>query len=690
MTPPIQTLPGPLGQIPKSANQILVQRLLCMAQTALPRVFDVVTSLLLLLLLSPLLFLRGLNAYSQTGFVFERKIQLGYFQKEFERLSFTGSTSGKDFAVLLNILRGDLAWAGPRAILPEELHEFPAQTLFRFNVRPGVFSSYSIRKKIGLAYDDEQTSDHAFYYSATAKTHVGVTLRGLVNTVLNGNETRYTPRMLHFWGIDIINTTMTEAVDWIEKRIVQKQKTFVAFVNPDCLNIAYTHQAYRDVLQSADRILPDGIGINIGCRILNESLLENINGTDMFPRLCELAAKGGHRLFLLGGLPNIAKLTAKAMQEHYPELIIAGVHDGFFDSTQELKLIDEINSATPDILLVGLGAPKQELWLAHHREQLNVTVCLGIGGLFDFYSGRIARAPVWMREMGLEWIWRLIQEPSRMWKRYIIGNPLFLYRVWRQRQKQNAKSESTFRNMHNKQTDYALQSELVKRYSRVNFFQRQVSARLQVKRLLWLTVVRGTHLIKRFIDIIASFILLIVLMPLFFIIMLLIYQSSPGPIFYKQTRVGRWGKLFTMWKFRSMYSDAEARLKQIMGQNEMTGGVIFKMKNDPRILPIGRFIRKASIDELPQLWNVLKGDMSLVGPRPALPSEVNQYSLLDRQRLEVIPGITCIWQVSGRSNIPFPQQVKLDVEYIQSQSLLLDIKLLLLTIPAVILSRGAY
>jgi lipopolysaccharide/colanic/teichoic acid biosynthesis glycosyltransferase len=145
-----------------------------------------------------------------------------------------------------------------------------------------------------------------------------------------------------------------------------------------------------------------------------------------------------------------------------------------------------------------------------------------------------------------------------------------------------------------------------------------------------------------------------------------------------------------MWKFRSMYIDADARLKEIMAQNEMSGGVIFKMKNDPRIIPVGRFIRKASIDELPQLWNVLKGDMSLVGPRPALPSEVNQYSLQDRQRLEVIPGITCIWQVSGRSDIPFPQQVQLDVQYIQSQSLLLDIKLLLKTIPAVLLSRGAY
>ena len=235
-----------------------------------------------------------------------------------------------------------------------------------------------------------------------------------------------------------------------------------------------------------------------------------------------------------------------------------------------------------------------------------------------------------------------------------------------------------------------MQDELLRRYSRLSYFKSNISLGLQLMRLLWLTVIRGAYLTKRLIDIVASILLLILLMPLFILIMLLIYINSPGPVFYKQTRVGRWGKLFTMWKFRSMYLDADARLKEIMAANEMTGGVIFKMKNDPRIIPIGRFIRKASIDELPQLWNVLKGDMSLVGPRPALPSEVNQYSLQDRQRLEVIPGITCIWQVSGRSNIPFPQQVQLDTEYIQSQSLLLDIKLLLKTIPAVLLSRGAY
>lgn len=235
-----------------------------------------------------------------------------------------------------------------------------------------------------------------------------------------------------------------------------------------------------------------------------------------------------------------------------------------------------------------------------------------------------------------------------------------------------------------------LRAELLRRYSRVPYLQSRVSLRMQFKRWLWRSVIDGTYLLKRLIDMAASGILLILLAPLFLTIMGLIYISSPGPVFYKQTRVGRWGKLFTMWKFRSMYLNADQRLKEIMAQNEMAGGVIFKMKNDPRIFPVGRFIRKASIDELPQLWNVLKGDMSLVGPRPALPSEVNQYSLQDRQRLEVIPGITCIWQVSGRSDIPFPQQVQLDVQYIQSHSVWLDIKLLLQTVPAVLLSRGAY
>ena len=235
-----------------------------------------------------------------------------------------------------------------------------------------------------------------------------------------------------------------------------------------------------------------------------------------------------------------------------------------------------------------------------------------------------------------------------------------------------------------------LREILIRRFADIRGTAWRHRLRFHTKRLAWGAVIRGAYLLKRLLDLVGSALLLIALSPVLLGIALWIKLDSPGPVLFRQTRVGRYGKYFSMWKFRSMYIDAEARKQALLAQNEMAGGVLFKMRNDPRITRVGRFIRRASIDELPQLWNVLMGDMSLVGPRPALPSEVNQYSLAERRRLDVIPGITCIWQVSGRSDIPFDQQVHLDVEYIESQSFWLDLKLLLLTVPAVLLGRGAY
>lgn len=402
---------------------------------ALPRIFDVLTSLLLIILLSPFLLLRVLVGLVQAGRVFDRHSQIGRSQQVFERLSFAGSLSGKHLAVLFNILRGDLSWTGLRALEPEELASLPANAFFRFAVKPGVISPYTLKKKIGIAYDDELSIDHEFYYNATAKNHISLILRGAIGLLLVGNEPRPTPPLLHFWGIDIVNTTMNEAIDWIEQRVQKQKKSLLAFVNPDCLNIAYKNTDYHHILQNADRVLPDGIGLNIGCRMLNQALMANVNGTDLFPKLCERAAQNGHSLFLLGGLANVAELSAQAMQQRYPGLLIAGVQNGYFTAEQESQIIETINNSGADILLVGFGVPRQEFWIAKHYEQLKPTVCFGVGGLFDYYSGRIPRAPVWMREIGLEWSWRLIQEPGRMWRRYIIGNPLFLYRVWLQRRR---------------------------------------------------------------------------------------------------------------------------------------------------------------------------------------------------------------------------------------------------------------
>lgn len=210
------------------------------------------------------------------------------------------------------------------------------------------------------------------------------------------------------------------------------------------------------------------------------------------------------------------------------------------------------------------------------------------------------------------------------------------------------------------------------------------------KRLSWRWLVGGAHVTKRALDLAGSFGALVMLSPLFGLIALLIKIEDRGPVFFAQVRVGRHGREFRMFKFRSMRVDAEARLKELLAKNQHSGGVTFKLKDDPRITRIGRWIRKFSFDELPQFYNVLRGDMSLVGPRPPVPREVALYTLADRRRLAVKPGITCIWQISGRAEIDFPGQVQLDVRYIESRSLWQDIKILCKTVPAVLSGNGAY
>lgn len=204
------------------------------------------------------------------------------------------------------------------------------------------------------------------------------------------------------------------------------------------------------------------------------------------------------------------------------------------------------------------------------------------------------------------------------------------------------------------------------------------------------TPMRGLKLsLKRVIEWLSSLMGVLVLSPLFFIISLLIKVDSKGPILYKQKRIGKDGKYFYMYKFRSMVPYADQVLKDLVDQNEVEGPA-FKMKNDPRITKVGKFIRKYSLDELPQLFNVLRGEMSLIGPRPPLPSEVTEYGDWEWRRLEVLPGITGLWQVSGRSDLSFQQWVNLDIYYIENWSFFMDLKILLKTIPAVIKGEGAY
>ncbi len=228
--------------------------------------------------------------------------------------------------------------------------------------------------------------------------------------------------------------------------------------------------------------------------------------------------------------------------------------------------------------------------------------------------------------------------------------------------------------------------EMIKQYANLSMQTRKA----KIKRKLWTFVIKATLFFKRLMDIIISLVALILLSPLFAIVALLIKLTDGGPVFYVQTRIGKQGKAFPFPKFRSMVLNADKMKDNLLDQAERKGDVTFKMKKDPRVTSIGRFIRRFSIDELPQVWCVLKGDMSIVGPRPPVPREVALYTQEDRRRLEVIPGLTGIWQVSGRSDIGFKQQVELDVLYIESHGFWLDIMLILKTIPAVLTGKGAY
>ena len=206
-----------------------------------------------------------------------------------------------------------------------------------------------------------------------------------------------------------------------------------------------------------------------------------------------------------------------------------------------------------------------------------------------------------------------------------------------------------------------------------------------------LTKAKTSYLfLKRIVDCLFALTGLILLSPVFLLIMLLIKIEDPkGPVFFKQLRSGKNGEEFYMYKFRSMCVDAESKLEALLHQSDVEGAM-FKMKDDPRVTKIGRFIRKTSLDEFPQLVNVLKGEMSLVGPRPPLPREVRQYTSRDKQRLLVTPGCTGLWQVSGRNNLSFEEMIELDLKYISNLSLMNDMKILVKTVKVVVKNEGAY
>ncbi len=441
---------------------------------------------------------------------------------------------------------------------------------------------------------------------------------------------------INILSLPIINATATDALD----ELFRGERVTGFFINAHCVNVASGDPVYRWALSKADHLLPDGIGVKIAARVQGTRLIENLNGTDLFVPLMRTAAARGRAVYFLGSAPGVAEAAADRAGTLAPGLAVAGCRDGYFSDAEEEAVIAEINRSGAEILLVALGVPRQEIWIARNRHRLTARLVMGVGAQFDFWSGRVRRAPALVRRVSCEWLWRLALEPRRLARRYLIGNAAFLARV---------------------------------------------AARATTDRIAAEPGRAG----KRLLDITVAGAALMLLAPLFALVAAAIALTSKGPVLFRQERVGAGGRPFTMLKFRSMHADAEARLAELQAVSTRAG-VCLKAAEDPRITPVGRVLRRLSLDELPQLLNVLAGEMSIIGPRPALPREVAAYAAPARERLATRPGLTGLWQVSGRADIGFDRMVTMDVAYGRSRSLVLDVALLALTLRAVFGGRGAY
>jgi exopolysaccharide biosynthesis WecB/TagA/CpsF family protein len=232
--------------------------------------------------------------------------------------------------------------------------------------------------------------------------------------------------------VRITSATATDVLAQIERRMGSSaDPLFVAFANANTLNLASTNADYRAALGRADLVLNDGIGVALAARMLNRRFPENLNGTDFLPRLLTLAADRGWRLFLLGGEAGTAKAAADNLRGRIPNLQVVGADHGYLTPKSDREVVSRIRAGDAQVVLVGMGNPAQEYWLAANLGATGAQIGIGVGAFLDFAAGRVARAPGWLRRARLEWVWRMVIEPRRLWRRYLVGNPLFLYRAAR-------------------------------------------------------------------------------------------------------------------------------------------------------------------------------------------------------------------------------------------------------------------
>lgn len=392
-----------------------------------------ITALMLLVLTLPLLLWAALTAERDHT----RLVGASHRGFTLLRWRFSHGSSGRwltrlgasHWPTLINILRGDMAWVGPRPRRIGE-HAGPAAHL-----RPGLTGLHQLRQATSVDFMTEDTSDIAYLSDRGLAHDVRLLLLSAWHHRRHTGEKAHTAASdkVRILDVEVDNLLMDDAVHRVLDLIDAGRHAQVSFVNPACANIAAGDAAYRRDLAASTLVLPDGIGMKIAGDWLGTPIRQNVNGTDFFPRLCNAMNERRQRLYLVGARPQVVARVAEVVRERWPLIEVVGAQHGYFVPAQEASIAQDIKESGAHVALVAMGVPMQERFIARNGPAMGACVAIGVGGLFDFVAGRISRAPQWMRDAGLEWVWRLLQEPGRMWKRYLLGNFSFLARVALQR-----------------------------------------------------------------------------------------------------------------------------------------------------------------------------------------------------------------------------------------------------------------
>jgi N-acetylglucosaminyldiphosphoundecaprenol N-acetyl-beta-D-mannosaminyltransferase len=410
----------------------------------LKRTTDVLIAAGLLIGLAPLVLARALVARKMPRLRRETRLTVGARPFELRTLAFSARTAGPKrepklddgvvglhlYATLLSVLTGEMSLVGPRPLAPCEAIMAQERSQRRLSIRPGLVSAWSVRRRANLDHATELDVEDEYLDQRSLTGDCGIALRAFLLAAWRKPESGW-EREIEVCGFQVRNITMQDAVGDLLRRLDSKEPSHLAFLNAHYVNTACADPEYSDALGAADVRWPDGMGVRLAGALLKRPIQANVNGTDLFPLLCHELSRTDTRLYLLGARPGVAEAVRDWIEHEHPGVTVCGWMHGYFQKHEEPAVIERILESRADLILVALGAPRQDIWIQRWLVGSGARAAISVGGLFDFYGGQVPRAPVWLRELGFEWAYRLWQEPRRMWRRYLIGNVAFLARAMR-------------------------------------------------------------------------------------------------------------------------------------------------------------------------------------------------------------------------------------------------------------------